>query len=87
MTQPNSPAKSPETLSMYKTFFKSQKRVHNASPKDPAKRRVELAVQDQEDKKFKVMEKELKHEQTIKNRDNRYHYPVQTMYSIAQLRF
>jgi len=49
------------TLTMYKSFFKSQKKIQNISPQQVTKRKIELIVQEQEDKIYKLKEKEIKH--------------------------
>lgn len=49
------------TMTMYKSFYKSQKRIQSISPKSVVKRKAELTVQAIEDQKYKTLERELKH--------------------------
>lgn len=62
VTQRSSPRKatSPNAFTMYKTFYKSQRNIQVTSPKNKAKKRVELALQYDEEKQYKLAEKELK---------------------------
>jgi hypothetical protein len=48
------------TLTMYKTFYKSQKVIQKTSPKDKTKRIVETVLQFDEDNQYKLAEKEMK---------------------------
>lgn len=47
-------------LSMYKTYFKSQKSINITSPKDKAKIRVERTLQDEEEYQYKLALLEMK---------------------------
>ena len=50
----------PGTATMFKSFYKSQKKIQTTSPKDITKKRVELALQDTEDKEYKIKVKETR---------------------------
>ena len=47
-------------LSMYKTYFKSQKNIHGSSHRDMAKTRIEKALQDEEQYQYQMALLELK---------------------------
>ena len=80
MSQNSSPRKSNfGTLTMYKTFYKSQKRIQNYSPKNAVKKKAELIVQEFEDQKYKMLEKELKRSSLDQNQ-MRYLYSFTPIY-------